>query len=138
MGPILLGRLSAEAVEPCSLWTASRCRIATAYSTASSRSPCIAGHRFLWPARTLGAASPSYRCGRTDPRNARTSRPSPWRIVSASGPAELWAPLSSHPRLPDWKRRYKQQGPLAPRALPRFVATPDPSATRPPSIDFPV
>ena len=32
----------------------------------------------------------------------------------------------------------EQQGPLAPRALPHFVATTDPSATLPPSIDFPV
>src|SRR5947209_20624146 len=31
----------------------------------------------------------------------------------------------------------EQQGPFAPRALPRFVATPDPSATLSPSADFP-
>ena len=35
------------------------------------------------------------------------------------------------------KRRYRQQGPIAPRTLLRFFATPDPSATLPPSIDFP-
>src|SRR5215470_18206581 len=32
----------------------------------------------------------------------------------------------------------EQQGPLAPWALPHFVATTDPSATLSPSIDFPV
>ena len=31
----------------------------------------------------------------------------------------------------------EQQGPFAPRALPRFLATPDPSATLSPSDDFP-
>src|SRR6266481_10071937 len=32
----------------------------------------------------------------------------------------------------------EQQGPFAPRALPRFFATTDPSATLSPSADFPV
>jgi hypothetical protein len=31
-----------------------------------------------------------------------------------------------------------QQGPFAPRELPRFVATTDPAATVSPSTDFPV
>src|SRR5262245_41060860 len=36
------------------------------------------------------------------------------------------------------KRHYKQQGPLAPRTLLRFLATTDPTATLSPSTDFPV
>ena len=46
--------------------------------------------------------------------------------------------LSSRPCLPYGRRRYKQQGPLAPRTLLRFAATTDPTATLSPSIDFPV
>ena len=33
---------------------------------------------------------------------------------------------------------HSQQGPFAPRALPRFIATADPSDTLSPSVDFPV
>ena len=36
------------------------------------------------------------------------------------------------------KETYKQQGPLAPWALPHFLATTDPTATLSPSTDFPV
>src|SRR5208282_4309937 len=53
-------------------------------------------------------------------------------------PANRWTPLSSRPCLPCGRRRYKQQGSFAPRALPRFDATPNPSVTLSPSIDFPV
>src|SRR5208337_828471 len=55
-----------------------------------------------------------------------------------SGPANQWTPLSSRPCLPYGRRRYKQQGPFAPRTLLRFAATTDPTATLSPSIDFPV
>ena len=44
--------------------------------------------------------------------------------------------ISSLPSLR--RRRCKWQGPLAPRALLRFVATPDPAATLSSSADFPV
>ena len=46
--------------------------------------------------------------------------------------------LSRHPCLPCCRRSREQQGPFAPRALPRFVATADPSATLSSSADFPV
>jgi len=117
MGPILPERLSAL-VEPLgSHWTASEFGTAFPYSTAPSRSPFGSG---------------------LIPRTSRTSQPSPWRIFSASGPANRWTPLSSRPCLPCGRRRYKQQGSFAPRALPRFDATSNPSVTLSPSIDFPV
>src|SRR3984893_2059873 len=72
-----------------------------------------------------------------DPRNARTVQPSPCRISSASGPANQWTPLSSRPCLPLCRRRYKWQGPFAPRTLLRFIASTDPSATLSSSADFP-
>jgi hypothetical protein len=72
-----------------------------------------------------------------DPRTAKSSRPSPWCISSASGPPDRWAPLSSRPCLPSCWRPHEQQGPLAPRTLLRFFAPTDPSATLPPSADFP-
>ena len=46
-------------------------------------------------------------------------------------------PLSCHPCLPCCQRTSEQQGSLAPRALPRFVATTSPSATRSSPADFP-
>src|SRR5208282_2888258 len=52
--------------------------------------------------------------------------------------ANRWTPLSSRPCLPCGRRLYKQQGSFAPRALPRFDATTNPSVTLSPSIDFPV
>src|SRR5215469_4880357 len=42
------------------------------------------------------------------------------------------------PCLPCWPRLAVQQGPFAPRALPRFCATPSLTATVSPSADFPV
>src|ERR1035437_3176290 len=95
-------------------------------------------HRSFRPAHTQRVAFPSCRHGRTNPRNARSSQPSPGRIFSVSGPANRWTPLSSRPCLPDCRRNYKQQGPFAPRTLLRFIANTDPSATLSPSIDFPV
>jgi len=67
-----------------------------------------------------------------------TVQPSPWRISFVSGPADSWASLSSRPCLPYWRRIHEQQGPLAPRALSRFLATTSPSATVSSSADFPV
>ena len=67
-----------------------------------------------------------------------TVQPSPWRISFVSGPADSWASLSSRPCLPCWRRIHEQQGPLAPRALSRFIATTSPSATVSSSADFPV
>src|SRR5262249_43368841 len=49
-----------------------------------------------------------------------------------------WASLSSRPCLPCWPKSYEQQGPFAPRELPRLVATTGPSATLSSSADFPV
>jgi hypothetical protein len=46
--------------------------------------------------------------------------------------------LSSRPCLPCWPKSYEQQGPFAPRELPRLVATTGPSATLSSSADFPV
>src|SRR5262245_33551682 len=72
------------------------------------------------------------------PRSARPCRPSPWCRSSASGLADRWASLSSRPCLPCSRKNDEQQGPFAPRALLRFVATTSPSATLSPSADFPV
>src|SRR5260370_8664466 len=55
---------------------------------------------------------------------------------SSTGLAKRWVPLSSHPCLPFCWSHCKQQGLFAPRALPRFAATTDPSATLSPSTDF--
>ena len=46
--------------------------------------------------------------------------------------------MSSHPCLPSRRRNRVQQGPFAPRALPRLFATADPAATVSPSAPFPV
>src|SRR6516165_6267259 len=43
-----------------------------------------------------------------------------------------------HPCLPSCQSHYKQQGPLAPRTLLRFIATMDPADALSPSTDFPV
>jgi hypothetical protein len=67
----------------------------------------------------------------------RSAQPSSWRISPASGLADRWVLLSGHPCLPCCRRSHKQQGPFAPRALPRFAATAGPSATLSPSADFP-
>ena len=66
------------------------------------------------------------------------NQPSPWRKSFASGPADRWVPLSSHPCLPSRRRNRVQQGPFAPRALPRLIATTGPAATVSPSAPFPV
>src|SRR6266478_2260422 len=60
------------------------------------------------------------------------------RIVSVSGPANQWTPLSSRPCLPLCWRHCKWQGPFAPQTLLRFIATTDPAATLSSSADFPV
>ena len=44
--------------------------------------------------------------------------------------------MRSRPRL-CWRRNHEQQGPFAPRALPRFIATTRPTATVSSSADFP-
>jgi hypothetical protein len=67
----------------------------------------------------------------------RSAQPSSWRISPVSGLADRWVFFSWHPCLPYCRRNHKQQGPFAPRALPRFAATADPSATLSPSADFP-
>jgi hypothetical protein len=46
--------------------------------------------------------------------------------------------LSCHPCLPCWPRRAVQQGPFAPRELPRFFATTSLTTSVPPSADFPM
>ena len=46
--------------------------------------------------------------------------------------------MSFRPCLPCWQRLAVQQGPFAPRALPRFVTTTGLTATVSPSADFPV
>src|SRR5262249_37518845 len=65
-------------------------------------------------------------------------QPSPGRISPRSGLADRWVLFSGHPCLPCCRRSHGQQGPFAPRALPRFAATTGPSATLSPSADFPV
>src|SRR5262249_28079926 len=69
---------------------------------------------------------------------ARPDQPSPGRISPSSGLADRWVLFSGHPCLPCCRRSHGQQGPFAPRALPRFNATTSPSATLSPSADFPV
>src|SRR5262245_5706109 len=68
---------------------------------------------------------------------SRPTQPSPRRISPASGLADRWVLFSGHPCLPCCRRKYEQQGPFAPRALPRFAATAGPSATLSSSADFP-
>ena len=68
---------------------------------------------------------------------SRPTQPSPRRISPVSGLADRWVLLSGHPCLPCCRRSYEQQGPFAPRALPRFAATTSPSATLSSSADFP-
>jgi hypothetical protein len=83
------------------------------------------------------SSSRHHRAVGLSPKSAMTVRPSPWRISFVSGLADRWAPFSSRPCLPCWRRSHEQQGPLAPRALPRFIATTNPSATVSSSADFP-
>src|SRR5262249_43401982 len=61
-----------------------------------------------------------------------------WCRSSYAGLADSWASLSSRPCLPCCRKNDEQQGPFAPRALPRFRATTGPSATLSSSADFPV
>src|SRR5712691_7054903 len=61
-----------------------------------------------------------------------------WRLSSGAGLAAYWVSLSSHPCLPWCRRCHEQEGPCAPRALPRFSATTDPSVPLASSVDFPV
>src|SRR5262249_5863903 len=61
-----------------------------------------------------------------------------WCRSSYAGLADSWASLSSRPCLPCCRKNDEQQGPFAPRALPRFGATTSPSVTLSSSADFPV
>jgi len=63
-----------------------------------------------------------------------------WDEDGQSSHTDRWALLSCHPCLPCWRRSHEQQGPLAPRALLRFIATTRPTATATvsSSADFPV
>ena len=53
--------------------------------------------RSLSPSGRLRVKFPSCRGGRPVPRNAKLVPPSPWRIGSASGPANLWVFFSNTP-----------------------------------------
>jgi hypothetical protein len=87
---------------------------------------------------TRAAALSVATLGRCRLHLVRPDQPSPWRISPAAGLADQWVLLSGHPCLPCCRRSYGQQGPFAPRALPRFHATTSPSATLSSSADFPV
>ena len=78
----------------------------------------LLGHR-----GRLRGASPSCRRGRTGPRNATTVPPSPWRRSSVSGPADRSSGLCHPAPASLSSKEHVQQGPFAPRALPRFLAT---------------
>ena len=67
---------------------------------------------------------------------AQPLQPSPQRISSGSGLANNRARLSVRPCLP-CQKNHKQQGRFAPRALPRLIATVDPSDSLSPSVRFP-
>ena len=62
----------------------------------------------------------------------------PWAYIPRLRSCRSRVLFSGHPCLPCCRRSYEQQGPFAPRALPRFVATADPSATLSSSAPFPV
>src|SRR5262245_954671 len=87
--------------------------------------------------RPTAAAAPSAAIGRLL-HLTRPIRPAPRRISPASGLADRRVLFSRHPCLPCCRKSYEQQGSFAPRALPRFRATTDPSATLSSSADFPV
>jgi hypothetical protein len=69
---------------------------------------------------------------------ARPDQSSPGRISPASGPADRWVLFSGTPASHVGGGVAEQQGPFAPRALPRFLASTGPSATLSSSADFPV
>src|SRR5450755_3091796 len=100
------------------------------------RSPARFTPRLMRPA--VAAALSALAHGHRLLHLARPAQPSSWRISSVSGLADQRVLLSRHPCLPCCRRSREQQGPFAPRALPRFVATADPSATLSSSADFPV
>src|SRR5580704_2715940 len=56
---------------------------------------------------------------------------------AVSGLANHQASLSSRPCLPCCRKNHSQQGRFAPRALPRLIATVDPSDSLSPSVRFP-
>jgi len=104
-------------------------------SSLAAIGPCTRG-RAQAPCTATDYSTPSSRSHGA--RSTLTAQPSPWRISFVSGPADRWALLSCHPCLPCWRRSHEQQGPLAPRALLRFIATTSPTATVSSSADFPV
>ena len=62
----------------------------------------------------------------------------PWAYIPRLRSCRSRVLFSGHPCLPCCRRSYEQQGPFAPRALPRFAATAGPSATLSSSAPFPV
>ena len=104
------------------------------------RSPVRFTARLMWPIRlaalsAVGSES-HHLLHLSQPK--RVGRPSPWGRSSFAGLADRWASLSSRPCLPCCRKNDEQQGPFAPRALPRLDATTDPSATLSSSADLPV
>ena len=93
--------------------------------------------RSFWPAHRPHVEFPACRHGRTNPRTARTSQPSPYYSLRLRSCKSMDAfVISSLPsRL---KETLQTEGPFAPRPLLRFIAHTDPSATLSSSIDFPV
>src|ERR1017187_6591768 len=104
-----------------------------------SRSFCSNAVRFFILGAYCGRHRPAKLRTRrkSNPRNASALQPSPWHISSVSGPANHQASLSSRPCLPCCRKSHSQQGRFAPRALPRLVATVDPSDSLSPSVRFP-
>jgi hypothetical protein len=95
-----------------------------------------AGNRYNLPATPSATSYSTFASRILDvsgiasvPRSAQLLQPSPSRIDSSAGLVNKWVPLSFHPCLPFCWSRCKQQGLFAPRALPCFSATTDPSAT---------
>ena len=91
--------------------------------------------------RVMGPSGRRVLSGRA-PRPTRLHRvqphqPSPWRRSPAAGPAACRAFFSCAPASRVGGGSAEQQGPFAPRALPRLLATAGPSATRSSSADFP-
>jgi hypothetical protein len=82
MGPILLGRLSAGGEDLDSCCTASRSHRATAYSTASGRSPFAAGP-------SSNGAGPSFPADRTPPRLEARNRDGEDRQSIVKAPAHV-------------------------------------------------
>jgi len=122
--------------------------------SASLARPCVRfqppprrTERAVFPHSALLPASRQGLCDQLWRQRFRRHAPTPPVPPSSAFPlayiprlrsCRSWVLFSGHPCLPCCRESYEQQGPFAPRALPRFHATTSPSATLSSSADFPV